>query len=371
MKVMTVLGTRPEIIRLSRLIPLLDETSDHVLVHTGQNFDPNLSDVFFKEMGVRDPDLYLGVRGDSFGAQVGELLTRIEPVFAEHRPDRLLILGDTNSGLVSIVARRHGVPVYHMEAGNRCYDDRVPEEINRRIIDHSSSVLLPYTHRSKENLVHEGIDRSRIFVTGNPIKQVIDHYRPQIDTSDVLRRLGLRPEGFFLATMHRAESVDVEPVLRGLVEALTQIHATYGMPVVCSLHPRTRSKIQSFGIEIERSGLVFLEPLGFFDFVKLELEARCILTDSGTVQEEVCLFGIPNVTIREVTERPETLEVGSNVLTGLEASDIARAVRLVVTESAAWVPPVEYTASNVAQVVRRLVCGNRHGDPAEPVWLSQ
>ena len=358
MKVMTVLGTRPEIIRLSRLIPLLDETSDHVLVHTGQNFDRNLSDVFFKELGVRDPDLYLGVRGDSFGAQVGELLTRIEQVFAEHRPDRLLILGDTNSGLVSIVARRLGIPVYHMEAGNRCYDDRVPEEINRRIIDHSSSVLLPYTHRSKENLVREGIDRSRIFVTGNPIKQVIDHYRPQIDTSDVLRRLAIRPEGFLLVTMHRAESVDVEPVLRGLVEALTQIHATYGMPVVCSLHPRTRSKIESFGIDIERAGLVFLEPLGFFDFVRLELEARCILTDSGTVQEEACILMRPSVTIREVTERPETMEVGSNILAGLQSEGIQQAARLATERAPSWNAPMEYGADDVDQIVARLVVGH-------------
>ena len=237
----------------------------------------------------------------------------------------------------------------------------MPEEINRRIIDHSSSVLLPYTDRSKENLVREGIDRSRIFVTGNPIKQVIDHYRPQIDTSDVLRRLELESEGFFLVTMHRAENVDVEPVLSGLVEALTQIHATYGVPVVCSLHPRTRSKIESFGIDIARSGLVVLEPLGFFDFVRLELEARCILTDSGTVQEEACILMRPSVTIREVTERPETLEVGSNILAGLESEAIQQAARLATEHAPSWNLPSGYEAIDVAEVVNRILLGRAPG----------
>jgi UDP-N-acetylglucosamine 2-epimerase (non-hydrolysing) len=328
-------------------------------VHTGQNFDPNLSDVFFKELGLRDPDVYLSVRGDSFGEQVGELLARIEPVFREHRPDRLLILGDTNSGLVSIVARRLSIPVYHMEAGNRCYDDRVPEEINRRLIDHSSSVLLPYTHRSKENLVREGIDRSRIFVTGNPIKEVIDHYGPQIEASEALTQLRLEPRRYFLVTMHRAENVDDEGRLRGLIDALTRLYEGRGLPVVCSLHPRTRSMIQRFGIDIEGGGRRFLEPLGFFDFIRLEREAFCILTDSGTVQEEACIFGTPNVTVREVTERPETLEVGSNLLSGLGPDAIIEAVSVVLAEGrGVWSPPPEYLVANVAETVRRLVLGS-------------
>jgi UDP-N-acetylglucosamine 2-epimerase (non-hydrolysing) len=368
---MTVLGTRPEIIRLSRVIPLLDEASDHVLVHTGQNFHPGLSDVFFDELGVRSPDRYLGVKGETFAEQIGLLLTRIEPLFRESHPDRLLILGDTNSGLVSIVARRLGIPVYHMEAGNRCYDDRVPEEVNRRVIDHSSSVLLPYTHRSKENLVREGIERERIFVTGNPIKQVIEHYRPRIDASDVVARLDLEPARFFLVTMHRAENVDDENRLRDLVDALARLHQAHGFPVVCSLHPRTRSKIEGFGIDIERAGLVFLEPLGFFDFVRLEREAWCILTDSGTVQEEACLFGKPNVTIREVTERPETLEAGSNVLAGTAPDRIMESAALVTSDTARWTPPAEYLSDNVAETVRRVVLGARVPDLAERAWLQR
>ena len=365
---MTVLGTRPEIIRLSRLIPLLDDSSDHTLIHTGQNFHPGLSDVFFEELGVRDPDVYLGVKGDGFAQQTGELLTRIEPLFLEHRPDRLLVLGDTNSGLVSIVARRMGIPVFHMEAGNRCYDDRVPEEINRRIIDHSSSVLLPYTHRSKENLVREGFDRTRIFVIGNPIKQVIDHYAPQIENSDMVTRLGLGSKPFVLVTMHRAENVDIEGRLRQLVEGLAQLHDSYGFPVVCSLHPRTRSKIESFGIEVNRAGLSFLEPLGFFDFVSLEQTAWCVITDSGTVQEETCLFGKPNVTIRDVTERPETLEVGSNVLAGVDPGALETAVGLVTSDPTPWEAPDEYLVENVAEAVRRLLLGRRMPDLAEQQW---
>lgn len=370
MKVMTILGTRPEIIRLSRVIPLLDEACDHVLVHTGQNFDPGLSDVFFSELGVREPDHHLGVKGDGFGQQVGMLLERVEQLFLDVHPDRLLILGDTNSGLSSIVARRLGIPTYHMEAGNRCYDDRVPEEVNRRIIDHCSTVLMPYTHRSKENLVREGIDRSRIFVTGNPIKQVIDHYSDRIDASDVLARMGLEEERYFLVTMHRAETVDDEGRLRGLVSALAGLHEAHDLPVVCSLHPRTRSKIEGFGIDIDRAGLVFTEPLGFFDFVRLERHAFCILTDSGTVQEEACILGRASVTIREVTERPETLERGSNVLAGTDPDAIHKAVELVTSGSTAWTAPPEYLVPNVAETVGRLVLGFRQPDPAESAWRT-
>jgi UDP-N-acetylglucosamine 2-epimerase (non-hydrolysing) len=319
--------------------------------------------VFFSELGVRDPDVSLGIREDSFGAQIGTLLTRIEPLLHERRPDRLLILGDTNSGLVSIVAKRMGIAVYHMEAGNRCYDDRVPEEVNRRIIDHSSSVLLPYTHRSKENLVAEGIERARIFVTGNPIKQVIDHYADRIAASDVMERLELTPGGFFLVTMHRAENVDDERNLRALVDALALVHRQHEMPVVCSLHPRTRSKIEGFGIDLAATEVRFVEPLGFLDFVRLEQDAFCILTDSGTVQEEACLFGTPNVTIREVTERPETIEAGSNILSGLEPDAIARAVALVTGQRAGWVPPAEYMVTTVAETVARAVLGHRMMQP--------
>jgi UDP-N-acetylglucosamine 2-epimerase (non-hydrolysing) len=362
MKVMTVLGTRPEIIRLSRVIPMLDRFADHTLVHTGQNYDPGLSDVFFRELGVREPDAYLGVKADGFGAQIGQILTRIEPLLIEHRPERLLILGDTNSGLVSMVAKRMGIQVFHMEAGNRCYDDRVPEEVNRRIIDHSSTVLMPYTHRSKENLVAEGIARQRIFVTGNPIKEVLDHYAPQIQASDVLERLSLEAGEFFLVTMHRAENVDDPVRLRELMSALELLHQNHGQRVVCSLHPRTRSKLAKMGY-VAPSGIELLEPFGFFDFIRLEKAAFCLVSDSGTVQEEACIFGIPNVTIRDVTERPETIEAGSNILAGIEPEAVREAVELVTSQSASWNPPPEYLASEVAATVVRILLGFRQPGP--------
>src|SRR5215208_1128814 len=233
MKIMTVLGTRPEIIRLSRVVEKLDRLAgSHVLVHTGQNFDPSLSDLFFEELGVRQPDHYLGARGETFGEQIGQIVTLSERVMREERPDRLLILGDTNSALAAVVAKRLGVPVYHMEAGNRCYDDRVPEEVNRRIIDHSSDVLLPYTERSRQNLLREGIPGEKVYVTGNPILEVIEHYGPQIEKSDVLGRLGLERRKYFLVTMHRAENVDVEGRLRSLIAALEALWREYGLPVV-------------------------------------------------------------------------------------------------------------------------------------------
>ena len=370
MKIATIFGTRPEIIRLSVIISRLDQLCDHTLVHTGQNYDPNLSDVFFTELGVRPADEYWGVKSDSFAGQIAAILQGAGEFLESLRPDRVLILGDTNSGLAAMIAARMQIPVYHMEAGNRCYDDRVPEEVNRRVIDHCSEVLMPYTHRSKENLVREGIERHRIYVTGNPIKQVIDQYRPQIEASDVIGRLGLEPKRFVLTTMHRAENVDDEKRLRSLVDALSLVHDAHSFPIVCSLHPRTRSRIEGFCVDIDRAGLRFLEPLGFFDFVRLEQEAWCILTDSGTVQEEACLFGRPNVTIRDVTERPETLEAGSNMLGGAQAEDVLQAVGTVTSDPSVWSVPVEYVVPNVAETVRRLILGYRVPDLSEQAWLQ-
>ncbi len=368
MKIMTILGTRPEIIRLSLVIKMLDQRAEHVLVHTGQNYDDRLNGLFFREMGIRNPDVFLEVRGSGFAGQVGEILAKSESLFLKHRPDRLLILGDTNSGLTAMVARRLGIPVYHMEAGNRCYDDRVPEEVNRRVIDHSSSVLMPYTNRSRENLLREGIAADRIYVTGNPIKEVIDHYADRIESSSVLANLGLQRGMFFLVTMHRAENVDVEERLRNLVESLVYLHERYSLPVICSFHPRTRAKVERFGVNINYTGLRFLEPLGFFDFVRLEQSAFCVVSDSGTVQEEACLFGTPNVTLRDVTERPETIECGSNVLAGCDPARILKLAELVTGEKRGWYPPVEYLADNVAATVCRILLGFRIPDLAERVW---
>ncbi len=365
MKVMTILGTRPEIIRLSLIIKLLDQYTDHILVHTGQNYDPRLSQLFFQELNVRQPDIVLNVDSLSFGVQVGQIVSRIEPFFLEHRPDRILILGDTNSGLTAIVARRLGIPVYHMEAGNRCNDVRVPEESNRRIIDHVSSILMPYTNRSRENLLREGIKAENIYVTGNPIYEVIQHFTDRIAGSNALSDFELEKKKFFLVTAHRAENVDVEHRLRKLVDTLVSLQEIYGFSVVCSLHPRTRTRMRQFSINLDRPGLRFVEPLGFFDFVRLEQNAFCVLSDSGTVQEEACILGVPGVTVRDVTERPETIECGSTVLSGFEARTILKAVEIVTGPRGSWQPPSEYLMPNVSNTVLRIVLGFCSQDVAE------
>jgi len=356
---MTILGTRPEIIRLSLIIGKLDRLCDHVLVHTGQNFEAGLSDIFFQQLGVRQPDHFLGVRGDTFGEQLGQIIAASERVLLAEKPDRLLLLGDTNSSLSAIVARRMGIPVYHMEAGNRCYDDRVPEEVNRRIIDHSSDVLMPYTERSRQNLLREGIPGERIYVTGNPIYEVIQHFAPQIRQSTILATLGLEVGRYFLATMHRAENVDVEQRLLSLATALDRLSEEYAMPVIVSTHPRTRARMQVFGIGARSDQVRFLPPFGFFDFIALERSAFCVLSDSGTVQEECCLFQVANVTIRDVTERPETIECGSNMLSGADPEMVLQCVRTVLAHQRQWTVPPEYLVEHVSDTVVKIVLGYR------------
>ena len=359
MKIMTVLGTRPEIIRLSRVIEKLDRSCQHVLVHTGQNYDPNLNQVFFDQLGVRAPDHYLNARG-SLGDQLGTLFSGIEKALRDEAPDKLLVLGDTNSALSAILAKRYGVPVYHMEAGNRCYDDRVPEEVNRRIIDHSSDVLMPYTERSRQNLLREGIPGQRIYVTGNPILEVIRHYGTQIQDSGVFKTLKLKPGEYFLVTLHRAENVDIEARLKELTLGLELLQKKYALPVIVSTHPHTRARMEGFGVLNENPDVRFLEPFGFFDFIRLEREALCVLSDSGTVQEECAIFKVANVTLRDVTERPETLECGSNILSGADSQRILGCVGLVLDQQGNWSAPPEYLVENVSDTVVRLLHGYLH-----------
>ena len=357
MKICTLFGTRPEIIRLSEIIKVIDPFCTQMLVHTGQNHDPRLSDVFFTDLGLRQPDLHLGVEASSFAEQAGQILTRAGEVFARERPDRVLILGDTNSALAALVAARMGIPVFHMEAGNRCYDDRVPEEVNRRIIDHASTILMPYTERSKENLVREGIERERIFVTGNPIFEVLEAHRERSEASDVLGRLGLAGGDYLLVTLHRAENVDEPKRLEAFLGALSAVAEDQACPVAVSVHPRTADKLQRFGLGAASPRVRMLEPLGFLDFVKLERHARAVLSDSGTVQEECAIFGVPNVTLRDVTERPETLECGSNVLSGASADDVLRALRLALSLGTDWAAPPEYLQPRASRAVAKILLG--------------
>jgi UDP-N-acetylglucosamine 2-epimerase (non-hydrolysing) len=359
MKVAIVLGTRPEIIRLSKVIERLDAAGELVLIHTGQNFDPALSDVFFDELGVRTPDHPLAIEGEGFAARVGAILAAAQTVFERERPDRLLVLGDTDSAMSAYVAKRMGIPVLHMEAGNRCFDDRVPEEVNRRIIDQASDVLLPYTERSRENLLREGYHPSRVLTIGNPIKEILDAHAERIDASTALDELELAAGEYLLLTLHRQETVDFEQRLRTLLAEVGEAADELGLPVVFSVHPRTRERLERLGLD--RPPLRPCEPFGYFDFVALERGARCVLTDSGTVQEECCLMRVPSVTLRDSTERPETVECGSNVLSGVGVGGVAGALRLACERPTDWRIPPEYEAENVSSVVAGIVGGHLPG----------
>lgn len=315
--------------------------------------------MFFEQLGVRAPDHHLAIDGDTFAARVGQILERIEPILLAERPDRLLVLGDTDSGLVALIAKRLGIAVFHMEAGNRCFDDRVPEEVNRRVIDHSSDVLLPYTEGSRRNLLREGISTNRVFVTGNPIREVLDHHAPEIEaaTVPVLEEQGVSSGRYILLTAHRQETVDVEERLRSLVTGVLSVADELDMPIVASVHPRTRSRLEAFGVPFEGGRVRGGSTFGFFSFVALERNAHLVLSDSGTVQEECCIFGVPTVTLRDTTERPETLECGSNVLSGVEPEAIARASRLALAGRGGWTAPPEYLRTDVSTTVARIVLG--------------
>jgi UDP-N-acetylglucosamine 2-epimerase (non-hydrolysing) len=354
MKVLTILGTRPELIRLCLIVKKLDDLCDQVLVHTGQNYDPNLNDIFIDQLGIRKPDYYLDAKG-SFGEQAGVILTKLEDILTKEKPDAFLVLGDTNSSLGAVMAKRLGIRVFHMEAGNRCYDDRVPEENNRRIIDSQSDILLPYSDNSRANLLREGYPGNRVYVTGNPIKEVLDHFAEQIDASDVMSRLKLKKNNFFLMTLHRAENVDSETRLGKYVEAFNKIQEQYKMPMIWSVHPRTRKRLEDSPSLKVASGITVSEPLGFFEFNKLQKNAFCVLSDSGTAQEECAIFGVPTVTLRDVTERPETYEAGSNFLSGCEPEAILRGVATVTQSEINWTPPKDYLKTNVSDTVVRIV----------------
>ena len=355
-KILTILGTRPEIIRLSRIIPKLDQVSEHRVLHTGQNYDATLNDIFFQQLGLRQPDCVLESRG-TIGQQLAATMIGVENYITEFKPDAVLVLGDTNSGLSAIVCERIGVPVYHMEAGNRCYDLLVPEEKNRRLIDSISTVNLPYTELSRQNLLREGAQNNRVFVTGNPIKEVLDYYSKPIDHSDILKKLKLQSGQYIIATAHRAENVDNPERLRSIFSAFETISQDY--PIVFSCHPRTRQRLQELDIQVgDRVHLT--EPMGFFDFVHLEKNSFMAISDSGTVQEEMCLFYKPTITIRATTERPETVWCGSNIVTGLETNNIVAGYYAMKQVDRAWTVPLEYARTNVSDTIVNILLGN-HG----------
>ena len=354
---MTIFGTRPEIIRLSPILKILDQYCEHITVHTGQNYDESLSDIFIKDLDVRQPDVHFGIKSASFGEQAGQILAKTDEALEKYKPNKVLILGDTNSALSAIVAARRGIPIFHMEAGNRCFDNRVPEEVNRRIIDHSSTILLPYTERSKENLVDEGIARERIYVTGNPIREVLEIFSEKIEASEALKKYEVGEFDYFLVTLHRSENVDRQERFDGILKGLAAVVEKFNKKMLVSVHPRTAGKMDEFGLKVDSDKIKLLAPLGFFDFVKLEKNALAVLTDSGTVQEECAIFGVPNVTVRDVTERPETVECGSNIISGAATDSILRAVEMAISQPVNWTAPPEYLVKNVAQIVSKIVLG--------------
>jgi UDP-N-acetylglucosamine 2-epimerase (non-hydrolysing) len=358
MKVLIVLGTRPEIIRLNCIIERLDTLCDVHLAHTGQNFEASLSDVFFQELGVRVPDRHFGVPGGDFTERIGGILQATQRTIEEERPDRLLVLGDTDSALSAFVAKRMGIPVLHLEAGNRCFDDRVPEEVNRRVIDQSSDVLLPYTNRSRDNLLREGFHPSRVLVVGNPIKEVMDRHARRIASATAREDLGLEQRGYLLLTLHRQETVDHPERLRALLDELAAAAEQLALPIVFSVHPRTRERLEQLGIGGDSELLRLCEPFGYLDFVALLAEARCVLTDSGTVQEECCILRVPALTLRETTERPETIECGSNALAGVGAGAVGRLLADACAGVPDFAPPPEYLARQVSSTVAKVVLGH-------------
>ena len=358
-KVMTILGTRPEIIRLARVMHRLDQHTDHVLVHTGQNSEYELNEVFFRDLQVRQPDYFLNIRRDSLGQLLGDVLTKAEEALIRERPDAVLILGDTNSALAGILARRMKIPLYHMEAGNRCFDFNVPEEINRRIIDHISDFNLVYTEHARRNLLTEGIHPRRIYLTGSPMREVLDANRAGIESSTILDKIELEREKFFLVSMHRAENVDVESHLTQILESINRLAESYAMPIIVSTHPRTKQKLEAVNYSCHES-IRFLPPFGYHDYVRLQKDAFCTLSDSGTICEESSILGFPAVTMRTAMERPEAMDSGHIVLTGLDPETILQSVELVTqshTHDREQEIAKEYEVTNTSYRVLKLILG--------------
>ena len=359
MKVMTLVGTRPELIKMSRVIAELDRQVDHVLVHSGQNYDFELNQIFFDELEIRRPDHFLGVTNTSPASAIADVISKTDEVLKREKPDAFLLYGDTNTCLAVIAAKRRQIPVFHMEAGNRCFDQRVPEELNRKVLDHLSDVNLVLTDHARRYLLAEGIRPETVIKTGSHMQEVLDHYMPKIVASPVLERLGLQEGKFFLVSIHREENVDSSENLRDIVDTLRKLGQEYGYPILMSTHPRTRSRLDALGLLAEQEQIVFAKPFGFIDYIRLQMSAACVLSDSGTITEEASLLNLPAVTVRNAHERPEGMDVGTLIMSGLKCERVLEAVRVVLnqhrTKPRVFKTVPDYEAPEVSKHVVRIV----------------
>jgi UDP-N-acetylglucosamine 2-epimerase len=370
MRIMTVLGTRPEIIRLSRVIATLDRYFEHVLVHTGQNYDYELNQIFFEDLELRKPDHFLNAAGNSAVETIGQIIARSDALLATVAPDAFLVLGDTNSSLAAYAAKRRKIPVFHMEAGNRCFDQRVPEEINRRLVDHLADVNLPYSDISREYLLREGFPPDRIIKTGSPMFEILNHYRPRIDASTVLSRLDLKRTEYFVVSSHREENVDSPSQLAGLVEILNGLATDFGQRVIVSTHPRTRKRFEGQKVQLHPK-VELMKPLGFHDYVHLQLHARAVLSDSGTITEESSILNFPALNLREAHERPEGMEEAAVMMTGMDYAVVKQALAILAQQGRRETRTLrlvgDYAAPNVAEKVARIILSHT-GPVNRTVW---
>jgi UDP-N-acetylglucosamine 2-epimerase (non-hydrolysing) len=358
MKIMTIIGTRPEIIKLCRVIHELDQHTSHVLVHSGQNYDYELNEIFFQQLGIRKPDYFLSSVGESVAQTIGNVIAKSDAVMEKEKPDAVLLLGDTNSCLSAISAKRRKIPIFHMEAGNRCFDLRVPEEINRKIVDHISDINMTYTEHARRYLLAEGLRPEMVMKTGSPMKEVLGHFLPQVERSDVLEALQVRAGEYFVVSAHREENVDSEENFSNLLASLSAIATKYDYPIIFSTHPRTRKKLEARGDALD-SRIRFLKPLGFFEYVKLQMHAKCVISDSGTITEEASILNFPAVTIRQAHERPEGMDEGTLIMCGLEAERVVESIEVVTAHNTVGQRPFrlvqDYDTDNVSRKVLRII----------------
>jgi UDP-N-acetylglucosamine 2-epimerase (non-hydrolysing) len=360
MKVMTIVGTRPEVIKLSRVIAELQCHVQHILVHTGQNHDYELNQIFFEQLKIKKPDYFLGVAGSTTAETIGNVIAKSDDVMAKENPQALLLLGDTNSCLSAISAKRRKIPIFHMEAGNRCFDQRVPEEINRKIVDHTSDINLPYTEHARRYLLAEGLRPETIIKTGSPMKEILEYYKADIEASDILKQLKLRPTKYFVVSAHREENVDSDTNFRDLLHSLNTIAETYDMPVIVSTHPRTRKRLESPQTSCELDERIrFLKPWGFLDYVCLQTNAFCVVSDSGTITEESSIMNFPAVTIRQAHERPEGMDEGTVIMCGLKSERVLQSIEVVTKQfdhnARAFRLVSDYETENVSKKVVRII----------------